>query len=427
MIRSIDKWLPGYLASALLRPRSAARGRHLILCVADHFEPFRGGVDRTVALAQVNRWADEYPRLFSRFRDADGCPPRHTFFCPADEYDAKATERLLPLVHGGYGEIEVHLHHRHDTPEGLRDKLVRFRDVLHAEHGCLGTDGNGAPRYGFIHGNWALCNSRPDGDWCGVNDELAILSETGCYADFTFPSAPSPTQPRMVNAIYLARDTGRPRAADGGDRVRAWRGRRGAGDGMRDAGYGRGEGVSLTEAQRTQRDTGCGIRRTAGDCRGYKEGGERGATVAPAVSAGSGEGRGVMIIQGPLALDWRRRKWGIFPRLENGELSGVNPPSAQRLSLWLRQSISVVGQPDWVFVKVHTHGCVEANAAAILGAPMIAFHDELVRLCEDGGWIPHYVTAREMCNMVLAAEGGCDGNPGLYRDFVVGKPAAARK
>jgi hypothetical protein len=55
--------------------------------------------------------------------------------------------------------------------------------------------------YGFVHGNWALCNSRPDGDWCGVNEELTVLAQTGCYADFTFPSAPSPTQPRMVNAV----------------------------------------------------------------------------------------------------------------------------------------------------------------------------------------------------------------------------------
>ena len=44
--------------------------------------------------------------------------------------------------------------------------------------------------YAFIHGNWSLCNSRPDGRYCGVNNELDVLRETGCYADFTLPSAP---------------------------------------------------------------------------------------------------------------------------------------------------------------------------------------------------------------------------------------------
>src|SRR5438132_607974 len=77
----------------------------------------------------------------------------------------------------------------------FRRKLVWFRDVLAQRHGLLARDRTtGALGYGFIHGNWALCNSRPDGRWCGVNNELEILRATGCYADFTMPSAPHPTQ-----------------------------------------------------------------------------------------------------------------------------------------------------------------------------------------------------------------------------------------
>ena len=40
-----------------------------------------------------------------------------------------------------------------------------------------------AARFGFIHGNWCLDNSRADGRWCGLNNELILLRELGCYAD----------------------------------------------------------------------------------------------------------------------------------------------------------------------------------------------------------------------------------------------------
>jgi hypothetical protein len=60
----------------------------------------------------------------------------------------------------------------------------------------------GKPAWAFIHGNWCLANARRDGRWCGVDDEMDLLWELGCYADFTFPSAPDQCQPGIVNAIY---------------------------------------------------------------------------------------------------------------------------------------------------------------------------------------------------------------------------------
>jgi hypothetical protein len=51
---------------------------------------------------------------------------------------------------------------------------------LHQRHGLLRKDPvTGQVLYAFIHGNWALCNSRPDGRWCGVKEEIKILLETG--------------------------------------------------------------------------------------------------------------------------------------------------------------------------------------------------------------------------------------------------------
>lgn len=393
MLRSIDKWLPGYLASVLRRPRWQGGVRHLFFCVADHFEPFRGGIPGADALGLVERWCEEYPHLADRFRDSDGQPPRHTFFYPAEEYDAEVLDRLAELCRSGYGEVEIHLHHRNDTPEGFRDKLACFRDRLAERHGLLGRDSEGRPRYAFIHGNWALCNSRPDGDWCGVDEELGVLAATGCYADLTFPSAPSPTQPRTVNAIYRAADRpGRP------------------------GGHERGEHARLRVAH-------CGLPVTEdGECTGRSRPTDSRETSAKA------ERSTLLLIQGPLALNWHRRKWGVLPRLENGEITGVNPPTSRRVDLWVRQAIGVVGRPDWVFVKVHTHGCVAANMSALLGDPMAAARTHLQRMYRDApGWQFHYVTAREMFNLVLAAEDGVMDPETALESYAIGPPRLAGK
>ena len=438
MFRSIDKWLPGYLASVLRRRRWDGT-RRLIFCVADHFEPFRGGgVTPGVARGAVIDWCRRYGEATAGFTDADGRSPQHTCFYPEEEYDPVCLDTLAAFCRGGHGEVEIHLHHRHDTAEGLREKLVAFRDKLRGRHGLLGEGGrlqtvdhrpetldhrpetvgpschpersegsptsdfrlpiSDTPAYGFVHGNWALCNARPDGDWCGVNEELGILAETGCYADFTFPSAPSPTQPRMVNSIYIARDRpGRPRGADHGERLQA------------------------------------------GDLRpetldhGPQTGDHRPETLDPFCHPERSEGSpppatrhlnpGLLIIQGPLGLNWRRRKWGMVPRLENAELSGANPPTPERADLWARQCIHVAGRPDWVFVKVHTHGLVPANARVLLGEDMRRLHAHLGAEYNDGvQWTLHYVAAREMFNLVAAAAAGAGGAPGPWRDWAVAPP-----
>ena len=41
------------------------------------------------------------------------------------------------------------------------------------------------------------------------------------------------------------------------------------------------------------------------------------------------------MVQGPLNLNWKRRKAGVLPRLENGDLTEANPPNLDRFQLWL--------------------------------------------------------------------------------------------
>jgi hypothetical protein len=135
-----------------------------------------------------------------------------------------------------------------------------------------------------------------------------------------------------------------------------------------------------------------------------------------------------MLIQGPLLLDWGRRKWGLVPGIENGCLQPSQPPSMARLELWLKARVQVPSRPDWFFVKLHAHGAPETSQHVLLGEPMVQFHQALAsRAAADPRFHYHYVTAREMFNLVRAAEAGWQGTVADARDFELvwnGTPAA---
>jgi hypothetical protein len=339
-----------------MQPPSALGGRHLVLCICDHFEPFHG-VGKSEAIERVRHWRHEFAQLSSKFRDSSGSSPKQTFFYPIEQYDREVIDELAGLCRETGCETEIHLHHDRDTAENLRRTLLEGKERL-AGHGLLSADPAGAIRYGFIHGNWALDNSHPEGRGCGVSNELSILRETGCFADFTLPSAPNRTQTRTINRIYYAKCTPEPKSHDTGERVRAER--------------------------------------------------------EPRVESPDE----LLIVQGPLTLNWSRRKFGVLPRLENSDLTLANPPTADRLKLWQQCRISVQGRPNWLFVKLHTHGAKPENAQMLLGEPMRAFHRLLARqAAADPTFSYHYVSAREMVNIVHAAEARHSGSPANFRNF----------
>jgi hypothetical protein len=282
---------------------------------------------------------------------------RHTYFYPAEDYDEALIDRLAEHCHAGWGEIEIHLHHGVEAPdsaENTRRTLLRFRDAL-ASRGCLSReDGIGTPRYAFVHGNWALANS-DHGRFCGVDEEMQILAGTGCYADFTLP-APSSAQIGKINAVY---------------------------------------------------ECALPLNRRAPHRRGYDLRCGRVPSAYP------------LIVQGPLMIDFARRKNGWpFPGVECGELSAVNPPTMQRLQLWRDAAITVRGRPDWLFIKLHCHGMESKSESAMLGAPIQNFLRELIEQPGNGTeYRVHFVTMREMVNIMFAACDDCQGNPGLYRDY----------
>jgi hypothetical protein len=126
------------------------------------------------------------------------------------------------------------------------------------------------------------------------------------------------------------------------------------------------------------------------------------------------------MITGPLAL--ARKGFGM--RLENGALTGDDPPTAARVHTWIDQGIHIEGRPEWVFVKVHTHGAIEKTAASLLGEGGRVMHQTLQRYMKDG-WKLHYVTAREMFNIARAAMDGKAGDPSAFFDYIVKPPPAA--
>lgn len=217
--RGLNRCVIPYLLQSPRR-RSARAGEevHLLLCIADHFEPRRANASPACAQERVTHWVRQYPALFGGFRDSDGRPPRHTFFFPIEQYDATHLESLAGLCRRGFGEVEIHLHHDRDNAANLRRNLEQFKQLLAERHGLLSRHRiSGEIAYGFVHGDWALDNSLADGRCCGVNNELDVLRETGCYADFTLPSAPSSTQTRKINSIYYAKDDpNRPKSHDWG-------------------------------------------------------------------------------------------------------------------------------------------------------------------------------------------------------------------
>ena len=215
--RSAEIWLPGYIRDRARHLLARTKPVRLWVAITDHYEPLGGKVSSERAQQRVSRWQEAWPRISDAApRDADGKKPCYSFFYPQEEYRAELLAPLAEMTRDGIGDVEVHIHHDKETPAGFIEKMSTFCRTLRENHGLL-HDHNGRMVFGFIHGNWALDNSRPDGRWCGLTGEIELLRDLGCYADFTMPSVPSPTQGRVINKVYWCTGTpGRPKAFDRG-------------------------------------------------------------------------------------------------------------------------------------------------------------------------------------------------------------------
>jgi hypothetical protein len=335
--RNMQYWLWSYVRS---RWASSAQIKqevvNVYVCMSDHYEPYGGGTDHEKAAGRVAEWVRSYPAICAKHRDSVGRPPQHTFFYPLEEYEPQVLDQIAGLCRKGFGDVEVHYHHDNDTAEALERELRRFCQVLHNRHGLLRKDpGSDEIGYCFIHGNWALDNSRPDGRFCGVNNELSVLVRTGCKVDYSMPSAPDNTQTRKINSIYFAKGSpGQCKSHDSG----------------RDA-----------------------------DREGWARPGE------------------LLLVQGPLGLNWRSRKLGLFPRIENGEVSADAPPTLERLKLWLQLAPRIRREEGHIFIKLHTHGATDSATKSLLGGDLEKMWSLFaVEVRDRPGFRLMYVSAWEM-------------------------------
>ncbi len=356
--------------------RTAFEKKHIVFTIANHFEPAwsAGGL---LNIDDQRRRLDEWHLMARRtgeaLRDVDGTKFRHTNFYPAEQYDRAILEKMAEIQGEGLGETEVHLHHGVETPDtsaNLRRVLTEFRDCLAGEHKLLSRfDGDGIPHWAFVHGNLALGNSC-GGRFCGVDDEMGILEETGCYADMTLPSAPDQSQVAMINKIY-------------------------------ECGLPHHEPVPHRHGR--------------------------------PLETGAASPRFPLIFQGPLVFNWTRRIKGLpVPRLDDGALVANQPSDLARFERWKNANVTVRGRSDWIFVKLYCHGFFDHDQSACIGDDVRSFFQMIIDNGErTGDYKVYFASAREATNMVLAAVDGKTGQPGAYRDYrlrsIMDEAAAAGK
>lgn len=256
---------------------------------------------------------------------------------------------------------EVELHYHHDgDTEAELENDLRATLAEYNRWGLLLESGR-QPRASF---------GFIHGDWalgnsghgkhCGVNNELSVLQRLGCWADLTMPSAQE-SQTRKINSIYYAQGCPKhPKSHDWGRNARV----------------------------------------------------------------GRPDAKGVMLIQGPLGINWRGAS---YPRIENASLTDDNWGRPDRISKWIDCHVHVRGRPEWLFIKLHTHGAIERDFDALFGEKAMRMHRVLNSQYNDGKrYSLHYVTARQAFNIAKAAEHGHGGNPVAFLDYMVPPPATSR-
>jgi hypothetical protein len=109
--------------------------------------------------------------------------------------------------------------------------------------------------------------------------------------------------------------------------------------------------------------------------------------------------------------------------MDDGTLTAKLCYSAERLDRWVHARVHVQGRPDWLFIKLSCHGAEDGDRDALLSRDLEAlFSDAEARYNDGDRFRLHYVTAREMYNLIAAAEAGLDGEPEQLRDWLIPPP-----
>lgn len=354
-VRNYFIFLPNYMYGKLVDggpPLFSGRPTHVFVLMTDHFEP-------DYNTSRMSEWAYRYAALAGRHRDSAGRPPQHTWFYPGEQYSPPILAALRAMTAAGYGEVELHYHHSYDTVDTLRDGLKEALEEF-GQFGFARTI-DGKTSFAFIHGNWSLDNSIGEG-LCGVEREIELLHELGCYADFTFPSIYENSQPSHPNLIYATRDDDGPKSYE---------------------------------------------------------------TRLPLTALRDGTAQ-LMMFQGPLIFSPTLNPKQLFLYLEDGDVHAAGHASPGRVDDWVRANVHVPERPDWIFVKLFSHGAsTKGDMESVLGADFDRSLNYLERRYNDGrSYVLHYITAREAYNLARSAAEGATGEPQQYLDAFI-KPYLA--
>ena len=218
--RNAHLWLPGYLADRWRR-RSEPPSAYASGSRSPTTSSRCGSARRPDGSASAWPLADGSGRRSpARHRDARGRPPQYCFFYPEEEYRPELLEPARRDDRDGIGDVEVHLHHDDDTERGVHETGdALHRDAARALTGsCRRHDGQLA--FGFIHGNWALDNARPDGRWCGDQRRDRAAARPRLLRRLHDAGGSRPLAGGPVNAIYrVTDDPVRPRSYETGGSV----------------------------------------------------------------------------------------------------------------------------------------------------------------------------------------------------------------
>ncbi|MCX7424298.1 MAG: hypothetical protein NTW96_01465 [Planctomycetia bacterium] len=343
-------WVPSYLASTNPDTEIPDDQKHLIFIMVDHYE-HGGPQNHERGTLKNGRWLKDFRAIASKHFDSFGNSFRYTWFYPYDHKNEQILIALCRMAYDGFGEVELHWHIPKGTtaeefPSMLKECIAWFQ-----QYGALISSGE-TPRtaFAYVAGSWNLDSSRPG--WDTVTNQIDILHSQGCYADFTFSTIGTVSQPSKVNSIYYVTDTDAPKSYDTG-----------------------------IDAQ-----------------------------------VGHPVNDRMMIFEGPLCYNW------LTGSLEYGAVESDPDlfPSPSRIERWIDANIHVKGRPEWVFVKVYSHGA--QSQEAILRGQLDPMLTCIEGICKERGISLHYMTVREAYNVVKAAEDGKTGNPEDYRDYRIPKP-----
>jgi hypothetical protein len=344
-------WAVSYWTDQNPDPEVLDKQKHLIFIMVDHYE-HGGPIDLSRGARNNDVWCDKFRKISDQNRDDYGNRFRYTWFYPYEHHNEKIMQRLSSMVYEGYGEIEMHWHLTAKSGVSKENYANKLHEAIawYQKFGAMVTvDTPSKTAFAYIAGIWDLDASRPGPKSHGITNQIQTLYDNGCYADFTFSTINTASQPSKVNSIYYVEDN-----------------------------------PDLPKSYETGIDA----------------------------EVGKPINDKLMIFEGPMSIKWN----GL---MEYGAVEKDPRFSPKRVPRWIEANIHVHGRPEWVFVKVYSHGA--QSMKVVLAHDMEWMLECLKDECSRRSIKLHFMSAREAYNIVKAAEDGMKGNPENYRDYKIGK------